>query len=727
MSTFLHRVGRWSAVHKITVITIWLAVLVLSGVGAVTLGGSTSEEITIPGQESTTAMHLIDQRFGQSSGAAAKVVFADPAGGAVTDPNIAAKISETVAELGKLDGVASATDPFDATSPTVSSDTKVAYSSVTYSGSSDKVSDEQQTALKDVLAQARDKGLTAEAQGTAMEAPVEVFGVAEIIGVIVALIVLAITYGTLAIAGMNLLLACVGVAVGVLGITITTGYVSLQSTTPILAAMLGLAVGIDYALFIISRFRHELRLGRTVPDAAGMAVGTAGSAVVTAGVTVVIALAGLSVAKLPFLTQMGLAAAGTVVVAVLVAVTLVPAVLGLMGRRVLPQRERAAVEAVPESATRRFAAWGDLVVRRRWAMLAVGVVALVVVALPMTSMRTTLVSMAEPGTTQERAGDLISEHFGTGVSGPLVLLVDGEGASDRATQIATEAAKIADVAMVIPPQVAQDGSAAMVTVIPSSGPESAATETLVHSLRDAFGGDATPKVYVTGTTAVSVDVASTINAALPVYLILVVGLALVLLILVFRSILVPVVGVVGFLLTIGASLGATTAAFQWGWLAPHIGAPTGPIMSLTPIIVVGILFGLAMDYQVFLISRMHEAHARGASNHSALRQGFQHAGPVVVAAAVIMFSVFAGFVPADLASIKTIAFALAAGILFDAFIVRMMIVPAALAIMGEASWALPRWLEWIPAVDVEGAALDRAVAGAATQDEPHTATAPKTD
>jgi putative drug exporter of the RND superfamily len=494
-----------------------------------------------------------------------------------------------------------------------------------------------------------------------------------------------------------------------------TGFIDLQSTTPLLAAMLGLAVGIDYALFIVTRFRQELLRGSDTVTAVGLAVGTAGSAVVTAGITVVIALAGLSVAGIPFLTEMGLAAAATIVVAVLVAITLVPAVLGFMGRRALPRRLRRTLPSggsapAGHAAPRRgfWTGWARVVTSRRWPALLVAVALLAVLSVPFFSLRTTLDQRPVPGSTQAAARDLLGAEFGPGITGPLLVLVDGDGAPARAAQVAAEVRGLPDVALVTPPRPNPAGTAALVTVLPASGPDSQATVDLVSAIRDRVGGQAGPRAYVTGTTAVSVDVSQKLSDALPVYLVLVVGLALVLLVLVFRSILVPLVGVVGFLLTIGASLGATTAVFQWGWLSGLVGATShGPLLSLAPIIVVGILFGLAMDYQVFLVSRIHEAHSHGETPLGAITSGFHSAAPVVVAAAGIMFSVFAGFVPGGDATIKPIAFALATGIVFDAVVVRMVAVPAALALMGRAAWWFPRALRWLPQLDVEGLALER--------------------
>jgi RND superfamily putative drug exporter len=324
-------------------------------------------------------------------------------------------------------------------------------------------------------------------------------------------------------------------------------------------------------------------------------------------------------------------------------------------------------------------------------------------------MQTTLVQTPAADSTQARAEQLLAEGFGEGFNGPITVLFEGNDAAASAAAVSGAIGELDDVALVTPPVPDADGTAALLTVIPQSGPTDPATEQLVTDLRALLAGADGIDASVTGATAVSVDVAQALDAALPVYLTLVVGLALVLLVLVFRSLLVPLVGVLGFLLTVGASLGATVAVFQWGWLADLVNLEgTGPLISLTPILVIGILFGLAMDYQIFLVSRMHEAHSHGAAPPEAIRTGFRQAAPVVVAAALIMFSVFAGFVPAGEATIKSIAFALAAGILFDAFVVRMVLVPAALALLGGRAWWLPRWLRWLPVLDVEGAALEQA-------------------
>ncbi len=720
MATLLHRLGMGAVRHKVLVMVAWLVALIALGVGAGTLSGSTVNTFSIPGQESTTALDLMRERFGAASaGATAQVVLEAPAGAKITDQANAAQVAAVVAKLAQLPGVVAASNPLDPKSPVVSQDQRAAYSTVTYGVQAEEITGEEREALTAVVDDARSGGLIIEARGEAtMESGADIGGAGEILGVVVALLVLALTYGSLVLAGMNLLTALVGVAIGALGITALTGFVELQSTTPILAIMLGLAVGIDYALFIVTRFRQELRRGLPVPEAVALAVGTAGSAVVTAGLTVVIALSGLAVAGIPFLTEMGLAAAATIVVAVLVAITLVPAFLGAVGLRALPKKVRANPAEVAVRDRGFYRGWSGVVTHQRVLSLILAVAALAVIAIPFFSMQTTLNQKPAEGSSAAKADEIIAQRFGPGFAGPLLVLVDGSGSAAYAATVREQIAGLPDVVFVAEPQPNPDGSAALITIIPSSEPDSTATVDLVHRIRDDVADGSNARVYVTGTTAVSIDVSQKLDEALPRYLILVVGLAFVLLVLVFRSILVPVVGVVGFLLTIGAALGATTAVFQWGWLAGVVNAhTTGPLLSLAPIIIVGILFGLAMDYQVFLVSRMHESHAHGATPRDAVVTGFKQAAPVVVAAATIMFAVFAGFVPQGNDTIKPIAFALAIGILFDALVVRMVIVPAAIALLGRSAWWLPGWLGWLPTVDVEGAAIERHAPEVTKRDE----------
>jgi RND superfamily putative drug exporter len=432
---------------------------------------------------------------------------------------------------------------------------------------------------------------------------------------------------------------------------------------------------------------------------------------------VVIALAALAVTGIPNITVMGLAAAGTVAMSVLIALTLLPALLSLMGNRIQGRRD-------DDTSTDRMAGrgerWGRFVVRRRVPLLVATVAVLGIVAIPATDLRLGMPSdaAANPGTTQRAAYDAISDGFGPGTNGPLVVVADLTGASDATgavSDIEQRLAKVKGVASVTPGQVDKAGDTAVYTVVPTTGPEDEATVELVHALRDdaaAFQAATGATVYVTGATAVAIDVSDQLSSALLPYLVVVVGLALLLLLLIFRSILVPLKATAGFLLSVFATFGAVVAVFQWGWLADLLGVQTtGPVMSFLPIMLVGVLFGLAMDYEVFLVTRMREAYVHGAHNDNAVVDGFRHSSRVVVAAAIIMASVFAGFMFSSETIVKSMGFALAAGVLIDAFVIRMLVGPALMSLLGDRIWVLPRWLDRItPSVDVEGESLARQLA-----------------
>src|SRR4051795_5002503 len=480
MAVLLSRLGALAHRRRWVVVLVWLVVLVGGALGAATLSGETTNSFSIPGQESTVALQRIGEEFGAGGGATARVVIQAPEGQTLTTPENAAAVGELVTELGGLPGVASASNPLDPDGPTVNRDQTTAYSTVNYTAKPGEVTPEEQDALLNALDDGRASGLTVEATGEATQAAPHVGGPTEAIGVVIALAVLAVTYGSLGAAGMNLLTAVVGVGIGVLGVTVATGFIDLSSTTPTLAAMLGLAVGIDYALFIVTRFRQELRGGPGVctdiatrsrqelrPGARGgtaiaTAVGTAGSAVVTAGLTVVIALTGLFVVGIPFLTQMGIAAAATIVVAVLVALTLVPAVLGFFGLRALPRKQRAALAAGTEVPTRGrgfLTGWVGAVTRHRVVALLLAVVALGTIAVPFFSMRTTLVQTPPEDSTQARATQLLSDGFGPGFLGPITVLFEGQGAAEAAAQTSGSPANLDDLALVTPPVPNRDDTA----------------------------------------------------------------------------------------------------------------------------------------------------------------------------------------------------------------------------------------------------------------------------
>ncbi|MCM4082165.1 MMPL family transporter [Paractinoplanes hotanensis] len=711
MASFLYRLGRFAFRRRWLVVALWLGVLAVTVTGAATLSGSTSDEFRIPGAPSQQAIDLLQERFPQSSagGATARVVFAAPPGQQLTSATTKAAVEQVVAELRQAPQVASVTDPFR--SGAVNQAGTVGFAQATYRVAAQALTDGDRDALTGIAEQARAKGLSVEVGGDALQPQAEQ-GLGEVIGVAVAAVVLVITFGSLVAAGLPLLTALLGIGIGISLITAATGFLDLSSTTPILALMLGLAVSIDYALFIVSRYRHELAAGREPGEATGRAVATAGSAVVFAGLTVVIALAALSVVGVPFLTQMGLAAAFTVAIAVVIALTLLPAMLGFAGRRVLGKRARTQDTRDSETGRTTFGTrWARAIARRPVAALLIAVAALGIVATPALDLR---LGMPDDGTaatdtTQRKAYDLLAAGFGAGFNGPLIVVVDTPAVAAKTTaeRVVQKITALPDVTTAATTAVNPAGDTAVLTVIPTSGPGDTATKDLVHAIRQLDGTVAGASIGVTGLTAVNIDVSTKLTDALLPYLAVVVGLAFLLLMVVFRSVLVPIKATLGFLLSLAATFGALVALFQWGWGAALLGVEqTGPIVSSLPIVVIGIVFGLAMDYQVFLVTRMREDHVHGAAPREAVITGFGHGARVVTAAALIMISVFAGFIIAPDALIKSIGFALSAAVLFDAFVVRMTIVPAVMTLLGPAAWWLPPWLDrLLPDVDVEGEKL----------------------
>ncbi|MFG1863319.1 MMPL family transporter [Microbispora bryophytorum] len=702
MATLLYRLGRFSFRRRGRVAAVWLLLLVVLGLAAAAFHGPTGDKFAMPGTESQRALDALAKEFPQASGATGTIVVAAPQGRKL-DP---AAVAPVVKEAAGIPGVVAAMDPFK--SGAVSADGRYALVQVQFADALKDVTEAQREAY--TKAGSSVAGLRVEHGGEVLNAAPEVGG-SEGIGVVIAAVVLIVTFGSLVAAGMTLLNALIGVGAGMGGLFALSGVVELTSVTPVLALMLGLAVGIDYSLFITSRYRQFLAEGVAPEEAAGRAVGTAGSAVVFAGATVVIALAGLSVVGIPFLSVMGLAAAGTVAVAVLVALTLLPAFLSYAGARVLPRKQRTGESA--GAGGRGFGyTWGRVVTRLRVPILLAGVLGLGALALPAQDLRLALpdAGTAAPGTPAREAYDLTSEGFGEGFNARLIAVVS---AADPAatTAAAGEAAKLIQqtpgVLAVAPPQPNAAGTTALLTIIPKAGPTAAATEDAVHTIRAKVAKIGGAEIAVTGATAVGIDVSDKLADAMPVYLLLVVGLSVLLLMLVFRSILVPVKAALGFLLTVGSTFGITVAIFQEGHLADLLGVDVpGPLVSFLPILLIGILFGLAMDYEVFLVSRMREDYVRGDAPRQATINGMGHNARVVTAAALIMTAVFGGFVFMNDPIIKSMGFALAVGVLVDAFVVRMTLVPAVMSMLGRAAWWLPRALgRALPDLDVEGERL----------------------
>lgn len=822
MSSALYSLGRWAVGARRLVLVAWIGILVLAGGLAGLVGQGLDDEVTIPGTESQAALDRLAATFPQVSGASAQVVVVAPDGSTIEDDAVRGPVEDAVTALGDVDGVAAVTSPYDDTMPASVSDDDVAtLMTVQLDEGQSEVTDATKDALGDVvddLAAALPDGAQAALGGQLFSTEFPTLTVTEALGLLVALVVLVLTFGSFVAAGLPLLNAVVGVGVSMGLLFAATAVAQINSTTPMLAVMLGLAVGIDYALFIVSRQRDELASGLSVEEATARAVATAGSAVIFAGLTVMIALVGLGVAGIPFLTVMGVAAAVGVGLAVLVSITLLPAMLGFAGERLRPKaprrrgpgRRRAAAGADGGRATgatgatgsrgrrtgravgaasdatgrqaalvnprpddpgdgaaapstegaptadptrdlsdpardlshptrdlseptrddsdptttahrnRFFAGWVRAVTRIPLLTIGLVVAAIVLLTLPARDLQLALPDAGTlPEDNQARVTyDLVSEHFGPGFNGPLIVTgtivtsTDPVGLMNDLGDEIADLPGVADVPLATPNLTADTG---IVQVVPTGAPDSEETKDLVTEIRaqhdhflDEYGVD----LAVTGFTAVGIDVSAKLGAALLPFAFVVVGLSLVLLTMVFRSVAVPIKATLGYLFSVGAAFGVVTLVFEHGFLADALHVTRlGPVISFMPIVLMGVLFGLAMDYEVFLVARIREDYVHSGQARRSISTGFQASAKVVTAAAVIMFAVFVAFVPEGDMSLKPIALGLAVGVLVDAFVVRMTLVPAVLALLGDKAWWMPRWLDRVlPSFDVEGEGLSKELA-----------------
>ncbi|WP_344999854.1 MMPL family transporter, partial [Tsukamurella soli] len=783
MALLLYRIGRFAYLNRFKVIAVWLLVLVAMTVGGLTLHKPTSDNFSLPGMPSQKATDIMNSKLsGQGSSdpfttATATFVFRAEHG-KLTDKDNLAAIDATLAAIKALPDIkdanlvmnpalppqvdtasmtpaqqkrmssqqqqkqtiasteTTAQQSADAkTNATLSADGRTARLSI---GFTQKVTDLPKN-ISDTVDKAaqvgRNDGLQVETMGSAAQSQGDPGGSSELIGVIVAAVVLVITFASLVAWGLPLINALIGVPVALMGVEIMTHFTTLGSFPSVLTSMIGLAVTIDYALFIVSRYRHEVRrIGATTreqrAEAAGVAIGTAGSAVIFAGLTVMIALAALAFIGISFLGQMGLAAAWGVLIAVLIAITLLPALLGLFGGKVFAARIPGLHPQDTDQGDGRVAnglRWGRAVRRVPLVTFIAGIAVLGVLAIPMKDMKTALpgAGQSEKDTSMRKAYDLISDGFGVGANGPLIVAVDGSNVPEN-LRLKTYASivdgwtkQLSDIENAQITQLAPNNAAASITVTPKSGPNDQATHDLVTSLRggiviDVGGQQLMIDHGVAGQAAIEMDVSDKLNHVLPMYLGIVVILAFLLLLIAFRSIVVPLTAALGFLLSVVATFGATVAVFQKGALG--IIDNTQPLVSFLPIFMIGIVFGLAMDYQVFLVSRMREEFVHTGDARAAVVTGVRYGARVVTAAAIIMISVFASFILNSQSFIKEIGFGLAAAVLFDAFIVRLVVIPSIMMLLGKYAWWLPKWLDRIlPNVDIEGESLVRklGVGGAA--------------
>ena len=722
MSNWLYRLGRFAARNRVWVVAAWFLIALGALMVDRTAGGGTVDNFEVPGVESQQAVDLLKEKFPERSGATAMVVF-HTTEGSVADPGSAAGIAATVAEVRALDQVLAVTEPL-ASPRSMSADGATAFASVQFDGSTADLGRDALDALIETAGPAESAGVQVEYGGELPTVLKErTTGPAEMIGIIAALIILFITFRSVYSAVLPLGVAVLGLATGLSLVGLLGAVIEVPSVAPRLGTMIGLGVGIDYALFILSRHRDHLEAGMDNTESIGRTNATAGQAVVVAGGTVVVAILGLQLAGIPFVAALGYSASLVVAVAVIVAITLLPALLGFAGPRVLAKSHRSAAARASARVTSGEAPevseghsgwvrWAHWVAFHPWRSAIASTLVLLVLAIPVLDMR---LGQADAGTdptstTHRRAYDLLAAGFGDGFNGPLLLTVDLGPSGDTAILDGIAAAVGTDpgVAAVSPPEVNAAGDTALITAIPTTKPQDQATSDLVHRLRDTTLPEATAATDATalvgGPTAGFIDQSDKIAGRLLWFIAAVVMLSFLLLMMVFRSILVPLKAALLNLLSIGAAYGVVVAIFQWGWGRSLIGLDEAvPIASFVPMMMFAILFGLSMDYEVFILSRIREEYHRGHTNIDSVVEGLGATAKVITAAALIMISVFLGFVGSADPVVKMMGIGLATAVAVDATIVRMVLVPSSMALVGDPNWWLPKWLDRIlPRLDIEG-------------------------
>jgi putative drug exporter of the RND superfamily len=706
MSHLLARVARSLTEHWKPGLAVAVIVIVLLGAAA-GAGGEAADDFNIPGTESQQALDLFRAHSPAFAGADSTLVFTVD-GGKVTDAGPKAAISGSLEKVRGLDGVEQVEDPF-AEGGTVSRDGSLAAVAVRYSTEPQDLEKADGEALLDAADTAEKDGVEVSARGILIDLASEQDApVGELIGVGVAIILLTLLFRSLAAMGATLIGALLGVMVGQILLAALAKPLGLPSFAAIIAVMLGLGAGIDYALLIIGRYREQVALGDSPRDASAKAAATSGASVVAAGVIVMVAIAGLLVIGIPFIGKLGIGAAIAVGAVVVSALTVLPIMMGAFKRWLKPRK--------PEHVrpSRAFERWGERITARPWLSIAAGVLVLLVFAAPVTQLR-----LGQPddgnqpeGKSQRVAYDELSKAFGPGSNGPFLLAVDiPKGAAENEAQLAKLQKAVADapgVATVAPPQVSQDGEMATVFAIPTTAPQDAATSDLLERLRDDVIPSATAgtplKVYVGGQTPTFEDLSDKVASRLPLFIAVVIGLSVLLLIAAFRSLWIPLVSAVFNLLSVGAAYGVVVAVFQEGVGASLLGVDSGvPIVSFIPVMLFAILFGLSMDYNVFLLSRIHEAYNEGDGPRESVVHGMARIGKVVLFAGLIMAAVFLAFVTQPDVIGKMMGLGLGLAILIDVLLVRLVIAPAVVTLLGDRAWWVPRWLDRIlPNVSLEG-------------------------
>jgi RND superfamily putative drug exporter len=714
----LERLARWSYTHRWRILAIWIVALVGIVFLGSTAGGDYASNFSLPGAESQHALDLLKDRFPSESGGTVDIVFKADQG--VNDPTVKQAMKGYFGTIKAMPRVADVVDPYEAGqgAPQISQDGTIAFARVDFKVQAQDVPKSEVLRLEEIGDSLERSGLQIEFGGDVIQnAQFEPPGGAEAVGFLAAIIILLITFGSLLAMALPILSALFGIGIGIALVFVFANWISVPNFTPQIASMIGIGVGIDYALFIVTRYRQGLHEGRDPEAATVVALTTAGRAVIFAGTIVVISLLGLLLMGFQFVQGIAVGAAAAVFVTMLAAVTLMPAILGFVGRNIdrlhIPRLRRT------ENVSRQgfWYRWSRLIQRRPVVTGLVGLIALVTLALPLFSMRLGAADAGNDPThlTTRRAYDLLSEGFGPGFNGPLLLAarIQGQEGLTLLGRVQKAIEETPGVAAVTPPFPNATQDTAVMRVFPTTSPEDAATSDLVHKLRDQVIPDATQgtgvQVLIDGETAFFVDFAAKIGQRLPILIGVVILLSFVLLMMVFRSLVVPLKAAIMNLLSIGAAYGVLVAVFQWGWGAGLIGVDKkGPIESWVPMMMFTILFGLSMDYEIFLLSRVREEYLRTRDNGLAVANGVASTGRVITAAAAVMIAVFLSFVTGfDIRQIKEIGLGLAAAILVDATLVRMVLVPSTMELLRDANWWFPRWMQrWVPRIGVERAPED---------------------
>ncbi|WP_243061043.1 MMPL family transporter [Nocardioides sp. SR21] len=700
MNRFTRAVAMASARHPWRTITGWVLAVVAIFALAAAGGGTFVDDFSAKGSQSDRAMTLLNENFPDAAKGTALVVFQAPEGTTLADDKAA--VTTVLDQVNNLDHVASVSDPFQ--TGTVAEDGTIGYAQVTLDVPERQMGKPAFTSLSNGVSSLDSPDLRVELGGDAVFLNSEDSSSGHVgIGLLVALLVLLVAFGTFVAAVLPIGLSLVAVGAGIGGIALMASVMNVSVSAIPVAGLVGLGVGVDYALFVVARYRENRTTGRDNQTALTAAMGTSGAAVVFAGGTVVIATSALAITGVGVLTSIGLATALMVFSSVVAATTLLPALLSLLGDRIDKGRigRRHTPKAAEDTAWWRF---GHRVSARPWPYLLGSVAVLLVIAAPALSMQTAFPAAgdAPKETTHRQAYDLLTDGFGEGVNAPLLVVVDLTTDGVDAADVEAMAAEIASVPGIISvgdPQTSEDGDTVVLTAIPTTGPADPDTSTTIDQVRATIPGN----VYISGITAVTDDLNAQLSQKLPLFIGAVIAVSFLLLMLVFRSIAVPLKAAVMNLLSIGAAYGVMVAVFQWGWGAELLGldGPT-PITCIIVVIMFPILFGLSMDYEVFLLSRIREEYDRTGDNTESVARGLAGTGRVVTSAALIMVAVFSSFVFSPVPSLKMLGLGLAVAILLDATVVRMMLVPAAMALLGKANWWLPSWLDRIlPQLTVE--------------------------